>query len=132
MKQFSLLLITLCVLFSFRATAQPQDSTIAIPNGSFENWSNGSGYSVTVLFFPLSVYSSYTYPTGWNYPTYPVNQTVTYSGMNVNVNTNLPLLKVVLKSTVTLLFMPVMQIGAVEDVVTLNFISEHLLCRRAV
>ena len=94
MKQISLLLITLCVLFSFRATAQPQDSTIAIPNGSFENWSNGSGYSVTVLFIPLSVYSSYTYPTGWNYPTYPVNQTVTYSGMNVNVNTNLPLLKV--------------------------------------
>lgn len=94
MKQISILLIVLCFLFSFRVSAQPQDTTLAIPNGSFENWSNGNGYSVTVLFFPLSVYSSYTYPTGWNYPTYPVNQTVTYSGMNVNVNTNLPLLKV--------------------------------------
>jgi len=94
MKQISLFLIVLCVLFSFRATAQTQDTTLAIPNGSFENWSNGSGYSVTVLFFPLTVYSSYTYPTGWNYPAYPVNQTVTYSGMNVNVNTNIPLLKV--------------------------------------
>ena len=94
MKQISILLIVLCFLFSFRVSAQPQDTTLAIPNGSFENWSNGNGYSVTVLFFPLSVYSSYTYPTGWNYPTSPVNQTVTYSGMNVNVNTNLPLLKV--------------------------------------
>ena len=93
MKRISFFLL-LCLFISLRSTAQTQDSLIAIPNGSFENWSNGSGYSVTVIFFPLSVYSSYTYPTGWNYPTYPVNETVTYSGMNVNVNTNLPLLKV--------------------------------------
>ena len=70
-----------------------QDSSIAIPNGSFENWSTGNGYSVTVLFFSLPVYSSYTYPTNWDYPTYPVNENITYSGMNVNVNTNLPLMK---------------------------------------
>ncbi|MCR4965525.1 MAG: T9SS type A sorting domain-containing protein [Bacteroidales bacterium] len=69
-------------------------ANIDIPNPSFENWSTGNGYSVTVLFFPLEVYGSYTYPTGWDYPTYPVNQTITYSGMNVNVNTNVPLLMV--------------------------------------
>ena len=74
--------------------AQSQDSTIAIPNPSFEQWSTGSGYSVTVVIFPLQVFSSYTYPTGWDYPTYPVNESITYSGINVNVNTNLPLLKV--------------------------------------
>jgi len=84
----------LCLLFSPRLTSQAQDSTIAIPNPSFEQWSTGSGYSVTVVFIPLSVYSSYPYPTGWNYPTYPVNENITYNGMNVNVNTNLPLLKV--------------------------------------
>ena len=94
MKRVILLFSTLCFLFSLNLNAQTLDSTIAIPNGSFENWSNGNGYSVTVLFFPLTVYSSYTYPTGWNYPAYPVNETITYSGMNVNVNTNLPLLKV--------------------------------------
>ena len=93
MKRITFFLL-LCLFVSLRSTAQTQDSLIAIPNGSFENWSNGSGYSVTVIFIPLSVYSSYTYPTGWNYPTYPVNETITYSGMNVNVNTNLPLLKV--------------------------------------
>ena len=94
MKRASLFLLALCLLFSLNLNAQTQDSTIAIPNPSFENWSNGSGYSVTVLIFPLQVYSSYTYPTGWNYPTYPVNESITYSGMTVNVNTNLPLLKV--------------------------------------
>lgn len=94
MKHFSALLLVLCLLFSPRLTSQAQDSTIAIPNPSFEQWSTGSGYSVTVVFIPLSVYSSYPYPTGWNYPTYPVNENITYNGMNVNVNTNLPLLKV--------------------------------------
>ena len=94
MKHISALLLAFCMFLSLNTTAQTQDSTIALPNPSFEQWSTGSGYSVTVLFFPLSVYSSYPYPTGWDYPTYPVNETITYSGMNVNVNTNLPLLKV--------------------------------------
>ncbi len=94
MKRLSLLLLPLFMFLTLRFTAQAQDSTIAIPNGSFENWSNGSGYSVTVLFFPLSVYSDYTYPSGWDYPSYPVNENLTYSGISVNVNTNVPLLKV--------------------------------------
>jgi hypothetical protein len=67
--------------------AQTQDSLIAIPNPSFENWSTGSGYSVAMVF---QVYGSYTYPTGWNIPTYPVNQTVSY----FTINTNLPLIKI--------------------------------------
>ncbi len=94
MKRVFLLVSAICLLFSLNVNAQAQDSTIAIPNPSFENWSNGNGYSVIVVVFPLQVYSSYTYPTGWNYPTYPVNESITYSGMTVNVNTNLPLLKV--------------------------------------
>ena len=94
MKHISIFLIACCLLLASSVKAQNIDSTIAIPNPSFEQWSTGNGYSVTVLFFPLQVFSSYTYPTGWNYPTYPVNETITYSGMTVNVNTNLPLLKV--------------------------------------
>ena len=94
MKQLSTLLLALCLLVSPRLTAQVQDTTIAIPNGNFEQWSNGSGYSVTLIILPLSVYGSYTYPTGWNYLAYPVNETFSYSGMNFNVNTDIPLLKV--------------------------------------
>ena len=94
MKQLSTLLLVLCLFVSPRLTAQVQDTTIAVPNGNFEQWSNGNGYSVTVLIFPLQVYGSYTYPTGWNYLAYPVNETFSYSGMNFNVNTDIPLLKV--------------------------------------
>lgn len=94
MKYISNLLLAFCMFLSLNSAAQVQDSTITIPNPSFEQWSTGSGYSVTVLFFPLSVYGSYPYPTGWDYPTYPVNESLTYSGMTVNVNTDLPLLKV--------------------------------------
>ena len=83
----------LCLVALPRLNAQIQDTTIATPNGGFEQWSTGNGYSVTVLIFPLSVYDSYTYPTGWSYPSFPVNETFSYSGMNFNVNTNIPLLK---------------------------------------
>ena len=91
MKRFILLLLSLFFLLSLKTMGQ---NSIPLTNSGFENWSTGNGYSVTVLFFPLQVYDSYTYPTNWNYPTYPVNETITYSGMNVNVNTDLPLLKV--------------------------------------
>ena len=94
MKRISTLLLLLCLFVSPRLGAQVQDTTIATPNSGFEQWSNGSGYSVTVVFFPLSVYDDYTYPTGWSYPSFPVNQNISYSGMNVNLNTDLPLMKV--------------------------------------
>lgn len=90
MKRFVFLLIPLFFLLSLKSVGQ----TIALPNSSFENWSTGNGYSVTVLFFPMAVYDSYTYPTGWNYPAYPVNETFNYSGMNVTVDTDIPLLRV--------------------------------------
>jgi len=89
MKRFILLLLPLFFLLSVKTVGQ---NTIALPNSSFENWATGNGYSVSVLFFSLPVYDSYIYPTGWNYPAYPVNETFNYSGMNINVNTDFPLL----------------------------------------
>lgn len=86
MKRIAILFLSLFMIFSQKSVGQ---TTIPLPNSSFENWSTGNGYSVTVLFFSLPVYDSYTYPTDWNYPTYPVNEDLTYSGMNVNVNTDL-------------------------------------------
>lgn len=92
MKRFILLLLPLFFLLSPKTTGQ---NSIPLTNNGFENWSTGNGYSASVGgFISLPVYSSYTYPTGWNYPTYPVDESVTYYGMSVNVNTNLPLLKV--------------------------------------
>ena len=92
MKKFILLFLPLFFLLSLKTTGQ---NAIPLTNSGFENWSTGNGYSASVGgFISLPVYSSYTYPTGWNYPTYPVNESVTYYGMTVNVNTDLPLLKV--------------------------------------
>ena len=92
MKRFILLLLPLFFLLSVKTTGQ---NSIPLTNSGFENWSTGNGYSASVGgFISLPVYDNYTYPTGWNYPTYPVNESVTYFGMTVNVNTDLPLLKV--------------------------------------
>ena len=94
MKRISLFLFALFFVFSMKSVAQNESTVIPFANSGFENWSTGNGYNVTVLFFSLPVYGSYTYPTDWNYPSYPVNETIDYNGMSVNVNTNLPLLKV--------------------------------------
>ena len=64
-----------------------------IPNGSFEQWTNNSGYSVSVFFVPITVYSAFSTPTGWDFPSYPVNQSVSLMGSNININTNIPLIK---------------------------------------
>jgi hypothetical protein len=74
-------------------------TNIPIPNNSFESWSEGSGYSVSVMYIPVQVYDSYTYPTAWSYPTYPVNESFTLWGQTINVNTNLPLLKTTHETT---------------------------------
>lgn len=66
---------------------------MTIPNGSFEQWNSHPGYSVTVLFVPISVYDAFSTPSTWCYPSYPVNQTVSLLGMNVNINTTVPILK---------------------------------------
>ena len=92
MKRIAILFLSLLMIVSLKLVGQ---TTIPLPNSSFENWSTGNGYSVSVFFLSLPVYDSYTYPTDWNFPTYPVNEDLTYSGMSVNVNTDLPLLKVV-------------------------------------
>lgn len=90
MKKVLPLLLAICFFFTFPVQAQ---DTLDIPNHSFESWENGQGYSVSVFLISLPIYSSFQYPAGWDYLSYPVNETVSYSGFNLNVNTNVPLLK---------------------------------------
>lgn len=69
-------------------------SPMAVPNGSFEQWSNHSGYSVTAMYvINIPVYDAYSTPSVWNYPLYPVNQTVSVLSYNVHINTNVPIIK---------------------------------------
>ena len=74
--------------------AHAQNSVaMPVPYGSFEQWTTHPSYSVTALFIPIQVYSEYSTPTGWDYLTYPVNETYSYMSMNININTDLPLIK---------------------------------------
>ena len=90
MKRIFFLVLSLFIFLSLKSVAQDEIRQIPLTNNGFESWSSGSGYSVSVL----TLYNSYPYPTGWDYPTYPVNETVSLGLYSVNVNTNLPLLKV--------------------------------------
>lgn len=66
---------------------------MSIPNGSFEQWTSHSGYSVSAFIFSVPVYDTFSTPSVWDYPAYPVNETVTYMGFNVNINTSIPIVK---------------------------------------
>ena len=88
-KIFILFFLSLASLNGFTHAQAP----LAIPNGSFEQWSTHSGYNVSVLFFSIPVYDAFSTPSIWDYPSYPVNQSITYMGMNVNINTAVPLVK---------------------------------------
>lgn len=88
MKKNIIILLILLLGGALRA-----QTPMAISNGSFEQWSSHPGYSVTVLFIPVSIYDTFSTPTSWDYPSYHVNQTVSLMGMNVNINTDIPLIK---------------------------------------
>lgn len=93
MKKISILFLSLFILLSLKTVAQNQSTLIPLTNNGFESWSSGSGYSIRVLITNLNVTYDYTYPTGWDYPEYPVNETLTLLGQNVNINTDIALLK---------------------------------------
>ncbi len=68
-------------------------TSMAVPNGSFETWITNSGYSVSLFGSPIPVYDSFPTPTGWNFLSYPVNESISFFGLNITINTNLPLVK---------------------------------------
>lgn len=82
------ILLALLLAVCFNAGAQ---ISMSVPNGSFEQWTTYPGYSVSV-FVPVSVYDAFQAPTGWDFPTYPVNETLSMGFMSVNINTDLPLI----------------------------------------
>ena len=69
-------------------------TSMRVPYGSFEQWTSHPGYSVTIMgVIPVSVYSDYSTPTGWDYPSYPLNEKYTVMSQNITSNTDLPLIK---------------------------------------
>lgn len=92
MKTIARLIFSFLFLIVTAQMSQAQTS-IPVPNGNFEEWSNGNGYSIP-LVIPLTVYNSYTYPSNWDYLSLPLNQLLsTTTGINFNTDFELPLLK---------------------------------------
>ncbi len=89
MKKLIILLTSMLILGGIPLRAQ---TPMALPYGSFEQWTTHQGYSVSVLFLQVPIYDAFSTPTGWNYPSYPINQTVSLMGMNININTSVPLI----------------------------------------
>lgn len=63
-----------------------------VPFGSFEQWTSHPGYSINAVVINLPMYDSYSTPTGWNYLSYPVNESINMGFMNITVNTDVPLI----------------------------------------
>ena len=89
----TILIICACLFFNFQFFHSSfAQVSMPVPFGSFEQWTTHQGYSVNAMVVNLPVYDSYTTPTGWNYLSYPVNETVSMGFFNININTNIPLI----------------------------------------
>lgn len=84
-----MILVALCCCFQ-HIKAQ---NNFNLPNPSFESWSQGQGYSVSVTVFSWPVYYDYTYPTNWQFPVYPFHENLSYNGIGLNIDTEIPLIK---------------------------------------
>lgn len=88
-KKVTLLLLGILLMGE---TIQAQTS-MRVPSGSFEQWSSHPGYSLSFFGLSVPVFDSCPYPTGWNYLSYPVNESIPIFGTNLTINTVLPLMK---------------------------------------
>lgn len=84
--------ISLFVVLAFFAMPSRAQSALTVPYGSFEQWDTQSGYNVSFFGTSLPIFGSYFTPTGWYYPAYPVNETFSFFGMTVSVNTSIPMI----------------------------------------
>ena len=85
-KRFFILLLA-----ALLGVAQAQNS-MAVPYGSFEQWTTHPGYDVNAGFLSMPVYDSFAIPNGWNHLEYPVNQSVSLGFQTITINTMMPLI----------------------------------------
>lgn len=79
---------------TFLANVLSAQTSMRVPRGSFEQWTSHPGYSISFLTLNVPVYDSFSTPTGWDYLSYPVNETISIPGLPLTINTTLPLVKV--------------------------------------
>lgn len=81
--------VLLAALFLFACpAAKAQVDTMQVPMGDFEQWVDHPADSASVLFFSLPIDYGYSLPNGWSVPFYEIDETVNYSGLNLNIQAN--------------------------------------------
>lgn len=92
MKKTILSVLSIFLLISsLSLQAQPE---FALPNSHFEQWTKHPGYAVSIVVASYPVFEDYYTPTSWNHLTMPVHESVEYSGLTINIDTDLPLSKI--------------------------------------
>ena len=92
MKKTILSILAIFLLMSTLSTkAQPE---FALPNNNFEQWTKHPGYTVSIVISSYPVFEDYYTPTSWDYLIMPVHESVSYSGLTINIDTDLPLSKI--------------------------------------
>ena len=81
----------LAILLTLGAQAQPE---YPIPNNNFEQWTKHPGYTLSIVISSYPVFEDYYTPTSWDYLIMPVHESVSYSGLTINIDTDLPLSKI--------------------------------------
>lgn len=91
---FSLALLIGLICLSPSVKAQSYADTIDVPFGCFESWDSYPADTLSMGFFSLPINYAYSLPTGWHVPVYTVDETLSYMGFNLQINSSIPLAKV--------------------------------------
>lgn len=83
--------VFILLLSALMGVAQAQTS-MTVPYGSFEQWTSHPGYDISAVFLTMPMYNSFSTPTGWDYLSYPVNESLSLGFQTIAVNTMLPLI----------------------------------------
>ncbi len=80
------------IAFILAATSLTAQTYMPVPRGSFEQWENHPGDSISFMgMISMPVYGSYSTPTGWDIPTFSINDTFPVLGASLPVNISIPL-----------------------------------------
>ena len=89
MKRFFSTIVLLAACYA--AGAQAPVYTMDVPFSNFESWTEYSGDTLSLLGMPIPLRESYTVPEGWAVPVLSVDETLSYSGLDIPIALDLPL-----------------------------------------
>lgn len=96
MKKFFYVVVALSFMFigGNAANAQVGTGIMDVPMGCFEDWDSVPSETISLMFMSMPVGYDYELPQGWSIPKYEVNETLSYSGLNIPISASIPVAKI--------------------------------------